>query len=139
MKHVTAYHWALMSISAIILALVWWGIAWLDVPPIYRLARLNNPILLYQGHILIMLAVVLAWFHRWAANKLLWLAREIHRWVSALMLMAAIVIDSSMHLLSIPHMEGWWLPLLGGSAFMTGITAWFYQWRKKPADTEATK
>lgn len=123
--------------ALLVALLVWWGLKWLDVPPVYRLARVSNPLFFYQGHILITLAVLLAWFHRWAANALLWLCGEVRRWASALMMMGVVIIDGSMHLLSIPHMEGWWLPILGGSAFITGMSVWLHQWRKKPQDLKA--
>lgn len=128
---------ALAAIALLVTLLIWWGLKWLDVPPIYRLARVSNPLFFYQGHMLIMLAVLLAWFHRWAAGALLWLCGEVRRWASALMMLGVVMIDGSMHLLSIPHMEGWWLPIFGGSALLTGMSAWLHQWRKKPQDLQA--
>ena len=128
------YKYALAAIVLLVAALLWWGIVWLDIPPVYRLARTHNPFLFYQGHVLIALAVLLAWFHRWAIHKLLWLCQKINRWASALMMMGVVIVDTSMHLLSIPHIEGWWLPMFGGSAFITGMGAWLNQWRKKPKD-----
>lgn len=60
-----------------------------------------------------------------------WLFREIYRWISVLLMLMAVSIDGVMHLLSIPHMEGWWVPVLGGGAFASGLLAWLHQWRKK--------
>lgn len=81
-----------------------------------------------------MLAILLAYFHRWAAEKLLWLGEKIHRWISTLLMMGMVGIEAFMHILSIPHLEGWWLPIFGGSAFITGITAWFHDLRSKSKD-----
>ena len=72
---------------------------------------------------IIALAVSLAIFHRWAAYKVLWLGEKLHRWISALAMLGIIWIEATMHLLSIPHMEGWWIALFSGS-MASGITAW---------------
>lgn len=133
-KHMNPLRWALLSVAFLIAGLLWWGIAWLDVPPIYKLT--HNTMLPYRGYTIIALAVSLAIFHRWAASKILWLGEKLHRWISALMMMGMVIIDGSMHLLSIPHMEGWWLPIFGGSVFITGVSAWLHQWRCKLSDTQ---
>ena len=43
---------------------------------------------------------------------------------SFLMVSVALGAETLMHLLSIPHMEGWWLPIASGSSALTGIGAW---------------
>lgn len=136
-KYMNPYRWASFAIALLVVLLIWWALKWLDMPPVYRLARVSNPLFFYQGPILIALAVAVAWFHCSTANALLWVCGEVRRWASALMVMGVVIIDGSMHLLSIPHMEGWWLPIFGGSAFITGMSAWLHQWRKKPQDLKA--
>ena len=128
------YITALSAVALLDAILLWWGLELLFIPPIYKLARMHSPLLYYEGHILILLSVLLAWCRGWAAEKVMWLCKEIHRWASALMVLGALAIDGSMHLLGIPHIEGWWLPLLGSSAFITGMSAWLHGWRKKPKD-----
>lgn len=120
-KHMNPLRWALLCIALLIAGLLWWGIAWLDVPPIYRLT--HNTMLLYRGYAIIALAVSLAIFHRWAAHKMLWLGEKLHRWISALAMLGIIWIEATMHLLSIPHMEGWWIALFSGS-MASGVAAW---------------
>ncbi len=128
-KHMNPLRWALLCVALLIAGLLWWGIAWLDVSPIYKLT--HNFILLYRGYAIIALAIALTIFHRWAAYKMLWLGKKLHRWMSALMLMGVVMIEGSMHLLSIPHMEGWWITLFGGSAVISGTIAWVQRWRER--------
>jgi hypothetical protein len=122
-------------VACVIAALVWWGVTWLDVPPIYRLVRSHNALLFYQGHILIGLAVLLAWWRDWAAHQIVWLGEKLHRWTSALTMLGVVGVDASLHILSIPHIEGWWVPILGGSSVITGVLAYLSKWRHKPCDS----
>lgn len=133
-KHMNPKRLALLVVSIAIAALLWWGFTLLTISPIHKMARIHSPLLYYQGHVLIALAVMLACFHRWVAKKLLWIAQELHRVVSALLMVSVIGIDAMMHVFSIPHMEGWWLPLFGGSAVISSLGAWLHQWQKKPKD-----
>ena len=126
------YNIALCLIALTTAGLLWWGVTLLNQPQIYRLARMQNTILHYQAHTLIVLALLLALLHRPVARGILWLGQEIHRLASVAMMFGVVVMDGGMHLLNIPHMEGWWLPLFGGSALISSLGAWFHQWRKKP-------
>jgi hypothetical protein len=126
------YRWALLLVSIAIIVLLWWGVQWLDIPPIYRQVLLHYPLLRYQGYILVACAVLLAWFHSWAAMKILWICEKLHRWLSALMMLGAIWIEATMHIFNIPHIEGWYMPIVGGSAFASAITVWIQKWKKKP-------
>ncbi len=45
--------------------------------------------------------------------------------VSFLSLGAALGAETLMHLLNIPHVEGWWIPIASGSTAVTGISSWF--------------
>ena len=128
------YKVALCVVVLMILGLLWWGVTLLNLPPVYRLARMNNPMLHYQGHALIAFAMLLALFYRPAVKSFLWLGREIHRLASVAMMFGVVIIDGSMHLFNIPHMEGWWLPLLGGSTLISSLGAWLHHWRKDCGD-----
>lgn len=123
MMRIITHHWALLLLIALVLGFVAVGIVWLDVPPIYRLAH-NTPFILYRGYIALALAGVLACAHRWVINKILWLSVQIHRWLSALAMLSVVGIDATMHVLNIPHMEGWWIPLLGGSGLVSSSFLW---------------
>lgn len=125
---------ARLIIACIVTALLWWGVTWLDVLPVYRLVRAHNALLFYQGYVIIGCAVLLAWFRDWAANRILWLGEKLHRWMSALAMLGVVWAEATMHILSIPHMEGWWMPILGGSSVFTGVLACLNKWRKKPSD-----
>ena len=110
--------------------LAWRGLTILLLPPIYQLARTQNLLLHYEGHLLVALALVLVLSHRWAVAKILWISQEIHRWISALLMCGVIGIDAMMHVFNIPHMEGWWLPIFGGSAMTSVIAGWLRKLRK---------
>ena len=123
--------WAKTVIALVVAALLCAGWKFLILPPIYKLARIQNPLFHYEGYILIIMAVMLTWFYRLAVDKLAWCAQEIHRLVSALLMVSVIGIDVIMHAFSIPHMEGWWLPMFGGSAAASVITGWLQRFRQR--------
>ena len=70
-----------------------------------------------------------------------------HQWISGLLVDGELGIDGLMHMLNIHHMEGWWIPVVGGGAVATGANAWIRSWRKPrcghaeqaPQETENTK
>jgi hypothetical protein len=124
--------WALVIVALLDTALVFWGLQILFIPKIYMLARSHNFFLYYEGEILIFLAVALAWFRGWAANRSIWLLQEAHRWISALLMLGVMGIEATMHFLSIPHIEGWWMPIIGSGAFASAITALVQKRKRKP-------
>lgn len=126
-----SYRLAVLAVALIIALLLWWGLELLFIPPIYKLARMPHPLLYYEGHIAIALAVLMAWFHSRLALGILWLCAALHRAASALLVAGAIGIDAGMHVFSIPHPEGWWISVLGGSAFASGLFSWLERLRRK--------
>lgn len=116
------------AVALLLLVMLWWGLHLAFLPPIYRIAR---PDALLEGYVLLGLSLVLAFFFRSAVERLIWLAQEMHRIISALLVMAALGIDGLMHAFSIPHMEGWWLPLLGSGALATAIVGWLKKFRER--------
>ena len=50
--------------------------------------------------------------------------------LSGLVVAAVMGLESVMHALNIPHVEGWWAPLLGGGICLGTGAAW-QKWRKK--------
>lgn len=122
---------ARLIVATMTAGFLWWGIIWIDVPPVYRLARSHNMFLFYQGYILIVIAVLIAWFHHLVEAKLLWIAEKIHRFISVLIMLGVVWTEGAMHIFNIPHMEGWWISLLGGSTFITGFLAYISKWQKK--------
>jgi hypothetical protein len=129
----TPYHAAKCIIACIVAALCWWGVTLLNMPPVYRMVRAHNAILLYQGYVLLGSAVLLAWFHDLAAHKMVWLGARLHRWVAALVMVCVLWAEGTMHLINVPHLEGWWMPILG-SGVCTGVLAYLTKWWKKPCD-----
>ena len=126
-----AYRYSTLAVMILDAVLLYWGFAWLDLPPAYKLIRLHHPLLAYWGYILVMVAVMLAWFHDYVPEGLLWVCRSIHRLLSSLLIMGIVGIEMVLHLLNVPHLEGWWLPIFSGSAAFTGVLAWIHKLRKK--------
>lgn len=116
----TLHRWALLLWLVPVLLLVGLGILWLDVPPIYRFAQ-HAPVMLYRGYVALGLAGLLIGARRWILGRMLWLFAQFHRWASALFMLSMVGIDAAMHVLNIPHMEGWWLPLVGGGGLIPGV------------------
>lgn len=67
---------------------------------------------------------------RTAVTKAQWLLQRAHRWTSMLAMMGVVWIEAAMHLLNIPHVEGWWVPVLGGGGFLSASMAWLRSKRK---------
>ena len=63
----------------------------------------------------------------------LWLREKIYRWLSVITAAFCCGIDGMMHVLNIPHAEGWWLPVVGGSAFVGAGAKWLRKSPKKSA------
>ncbi len=124
----TPYLCASLAFALLIVALIWWGLHLIFLPPIYQLAR---PEILYEGYVLLAAALLLLVFYRRLVKRFSWLMEELHRAVSALLVMTALSIDGLMHAFSIPHMEGWWLPLLGSGALASAISGWVYRLRRR--------
>lgn len=125
-RRLIASHGANALVLTGVALLTWLGLKWFALPPIYRLAYTKSPLAPYYGHTLMILAIALAWFHQWAAHFLRWLGGTLHRLLSSLLVIGALGLDATMHLFSIPHLEGWWLPLLSGSA-IAGIGTWLHR------------
>lgn len=123
---------ALAIVALTIAGFLYLGLQILTAPKIFLLAR---PLFAYEAPVLVSLAVILAWFREWAARKLVWLFMEIHRLVSTLVMAAVIGAEGLMHFFSIPHAEGWWIPLLGGGVAATA-NAWLQRWRKKQPNSQ---
>ena len=119
------YLLALTIIAIAVAELLFLGLQSLSAPKLFQLAYRLHPILTHQGPVLVVLAILLAWFHEWAARKLIWLFAELYRWISTAIMLGIMSVEAMMHIFSIPHLEGWWVPLLGGSAIITAVTAWF--------------
>lgn len=121
--------WALLCVAFFSASILWLGITSVYVPPLYTLTQHSTQ--LYRGYTLIALAVAVGIFHRWLAYKILWLGQKLYRSMSALVMMGIVWIEASAHLLSIPHMEGWWIALFSGG-MASGIAAWIKTLSRRP-------
>ena len=92
--------------------------------------------LLPKGPLLLCLALATAWFRHHVTRTLMWLGLRLHRWLSALSLLLALGADGLLHVLYIPHAEGWWIPLVGGGAAASALGAWFKKEKKAPPAQE---
>jgi hypothetical protein len=117
-----------------VIGLFVWGVQFLTIPKIFMLAQRPYLFFEYQGPFLIALAILLAWFREWAAHKLMWVCLEVHRLASALAMAAVIGAEGFMHIFSIPHIEGWWIPLVSGGT-ATAVSAWIHKRKKKSHET----
>lgn len=90
--------------------------------------------MLPRGEVLIATATLLALFCKQAALYILWLSNKVYRVVAALSVIALIGVDGLLHVFSIPHVEGWWLPLASSLIAASGISAWIEKYRKGRSD-----
>ena len=44
---------------------------------------------------------------------------------SAIIVSLALGADTLMHVLNVPHIEGWWIPVVSGSSAFAGLRVWF--------------
>ncbi|MFN5351847.1 MAG: hypothetical protein ACK5BE_04445 [Alphaproteobacteria bacterium] len=84
----------------------------------------------YLGYLLVFLACLLVIFYRWLVNKIIWLSQEVYRLVSAIIMVLMVGIEGALHFFSIPHIEGWWIPMLGGG-LITTVVAYFHKLKSK--------
>jgi hypothetical protein len=123
MKKLSQHQWgmgAALGLAACLFAL---GLYMAYLPAI-TLFRVWPYYLLPPPEVVMALGILIALFHKYAALGLLWIAAKLHRIFSSLILIVALGADGLLHVLSIPHMEGWWLSLLGSSALITALSVW---------------
>ncbi len=83
-----------------------------------------------QSYVLIGLGLLAAALNKYAVRGLEWLLNKIYRAVSFILMLGVLFSESVLHLLNVPHVEGWWIPILGSSVFATATAAWIYKFRK---------
>lgn len=127
-----SYNIALFIVAGSTVTLLLLGMRMLTIPKIFMLAQGPYSYLPYEGPGLVVAAVLLAWFRESAVRSLLWLFHELHRWLTALLAAVVMGAEGFMHVLGIPHIEGWWIPMLGSGAFVTAISLCLQKLRKNP-------
>jgi hypothetical protein len=86
---------------------------------------------IYEGQILVFLSVILVCCRNFATRRIIWIAQEVHRLLSTLLMLGVMGVEAAMHFLNIPHLEGWWMPIIGGGAFASVIASFVQKWRRK--------
>ena len=124
------YRIASAAIALIDASLLWWGLYLLFVPPLYKMIRSHDPFLYYEGHIIVFLSVLLAWFHQQAIRLIFWLCSNTYRWLSALPVLFVTGIEGFMHAFNIPHVEGWWLSFWAFSIVGSGLFLWIKEYSR---------
>ncbi|NBX03510.1 MAG: hypothetical protein EBR02_05535 [Alphaproteobacteria bacterium] len=61
-----------------------------------------------------------------------WLSNRFCRWLSFLLMLLVVSSEWILHALNLPHVEGWWVPLMGSGAFASTAAGWLYKWKKNP-------
>ncbi len=123
MKKLSQHQWGMGAALGLGVFLFALGLYMAFLPAI-TLFRVWPYYLLPPPEMVMALGVLVALFHKHAAHGLLWIAAKLHRIFSSLFLIMALGADGLLHVLSIPHMEGWWLSLLGSSALITALSVW---------------
>lgn len=131
MMNISKHTWAKIAALVLAASLLAFGLYMSSLPPI-TLFRQWPYYLLPEPKIVMGLGVIIAILHHWAAQALLWIAAKLHRIFSSLFLLLALGADGLLHIFSIPHMEGWWLSLVGGSVVISAAyTAWLTKWKSR--------
>lgn len=97
--------------------------------PAITLFRVWPYYLLPPPEVMMVMGIIVALFHKCASLGLLWIAAKLHRIFLSLILIFALGADGLLHVLSIPHIEGWWLSLLGSSALITALSVWVQKYK----------
>lgn len=106
------------------------GLYMLTLPDITRFRQWPYYIL-PRGEVIVAVAILLVVFCRKVSRHLLWIGHKIYRVIAALLIFALIGADGLLHVLSIPHMEGWWLPLASSLIAASGVSAWVGKNKKR--------
>lgn len=77
--------------------------------------------ILPKGPAVLVLALLAAWFRSHVTQAILWLGGKIHRWLTLLAALGIASSEGALHFFSIPHPEGWWIPLLGCGAIASVV------------------
>lgn len=116
-----------LLIASILMAL---GLYMLTLPDIV-LFRQWPYYILPRSEMLVTAAILLGVFCKPASHYLLWISHKIYRIVAALVVFALVGADGLLHLFSIPHVEGWWLPLASSLIAASGISAWVEKYKQR--------
>ena len=127
-----SYYTALAIVASSVAMLLFLGMRMLTIPKIFMFAQGPYSLLPYEGPALVVMAVMLAWFRAWAVRCLLWLFTAMHRWLTALLTAVVMGAEGFMHALGIPHLEGWWIPVLSSGAVASAIAMCFQKLKKSP-------
>lgn len=138
MKESTRYVIATSVIALLVAELLFLGFQTLGRVKLFQLMHVPYRFLGHSGTLLILLASALAWFHEWAARMLVGLVLEVYRRIATFIMLAVIGAEGFMHIFSLPHLEGWWAPLLGSSAIATAVTAWFHRSKSNSSSSQQT-
>lgn len=114
----------------IALMLMTLGLHIMTLPDITRFRQWPYYIL-PRGEVLIVAAILLVVFCKPASHYLLWISQKIYRALAALLVFALIGADGLLHVFSIPHVEGWWLPLASSLIAASGVSAWVEKYKKR--------
>lgn len=106
------------------LPLGWVAYLWLDVTRIESLAHADDLVFVYRGYAAMLIALVLVCFNRQIVNGAVWISERMYRWISMLTVLGVIWMEAAMHMLNIPHVEGWWMPIIGGGSALSASMAW---------------
>lgn len=129
MQNISSLTWAKAAALVLAMGLIALGLYMSSLPPI-TLFRQWPYYLLPEPEIVVALGVILAISFAWAARALLWIFAKLHRIFSSLILVIAMSAEGFMHMFHIPHMEGWWISLVGGSAIIiASCSAWLAKWK----------
>jgi hypothetical protein len=123
MKKLSQQQWGIGAALGLAVSLFALGLYMTFLPAI-TLFRVWPYYLLPPPEVVMVLGILVALFHKHAALGLLWIAAKLHRIFSSLFLIMALGADGLLHVLSIPHMEGWWLSLLGSSVLISALSVW---------------
>ncbi len=121
---------ALLVTLLVALILVGLGLYMLTLPDIVRFRQWPYYVL-PRGEAIVVIGGLLALLCEQAAIYLLWISHKIYRVIAALLVFALMGADGLLHVFSIPHVEGWWLPLASSLVAASGISAWVENYKKR--------
>jgi hypothetical protein len=92
-----------------------------------------------RGEILILASFLLVLFCGQCANFILFVSRKLSHLLAFLLVFMLIGADGIFHMLSIPHIEGWWLPLASALLTGNGIIQWLKKYKNSKLCTKIQK
>jgi hypothetical protein len=114
----------------IVIILAAWGIREIAAPLTLAFGQKPSFFLRYGGWLACVAAMLILCFFGKVSMGVQWLIGSLRRLVFLLAALLMVAVEMLLHVTGIPHLEGWWIPLVGSGVFAGILPHLRYWWEK---------